>query len=160
MNPSPPTPALSPLLRVRDLCVRHATADGGTETVSGVAFDVPAGGAVGIVGESGSGKSQTALALIGLHGPSTRVQGSIRFDGDELLALDPAAFRRLRGARIGTVFRNGIENRHHLRVPRHIISRPAFFRTFSQNLTILHHHSTDTTLAMLPGNLRQPITFL
>lgn len=106
MNPSPPTPALSPLLRVRDLCVRHATADGGTETVSGVAFDVPAGGAVGIVGESGSGKSQTALALIGLHGPSTRVQGSIRFGGDELLALDPAAFRRLRGARIGTVFQD------------------------------------------------------
>ena len=58
-----------------------------------------------IVGESGSGKSLTALAVMGLLPTGVRLAGgSIRFDGQELSALDDAAMRKLRGARLGMIF--------------------------------------------------------
>jgi oligopeptide transport system ATP-binding protein len=71
--------------------------------VDGVTFALDGGEALGVVGESGSGKSQTAYAILGLSPPGARLDGSIRFDGRELLGLDAAAYRRLRGDRIAMV---------------------------------------------------------
>ena len=57
-----------------------------------------------IVGESGSGKSLTALAVMGLLPTGVAISsGAIRFDGQDLGALDDAAMRGLRGARIGMI---------------------------------------------------------
>ncbi|MBU6498578.1 MAG: ABC transporter ATP-binding protein, partial [Rhodospirillales bacterium] len=56
------------------------------------------------VGESGCGKSMTALALMGLVPAPGRVEGSIRFAGDELIGQSAGAWRALRGARVAMVF--------------------------------------------------------
>ncbi|HTZ88804.1 MAG TPA: ABC transporter ATP-binding protein, partial [Alloacidobacterium sp.] len=54
--------------------------------------------------ESGSGKSVTALAVMRLLDASAKVEGSIRFDGVDLLALDAESMRRHRGRDIAMVF--------------------------------------------------------
>ena len=77
---------------------------GGRTAVRDVSLSVAAGEAVGLVGESGSGKSLTALALAQLVPHPGHVQGTVRFDGHDLLA-DPRAGRRL-GAELAMVFQD------------------------------------------------------
>ena len=95
-----------PLLQVRDLQVSFGSGPGEARAVGGIGFELEAGQTLGIVGESGSGKSQTALALLGLQAPGARVQGSVRFEGRELLGLNEREFNRVRGKRIGLVFQD------------------------------------------------------
>src|SRR5689334_6919243 len=92
------------LLEVRDLRVRYVRS--GVDAVDGVSFGLEAGGALGVVGASGSGKSQTALAVLGLCGEGAAVEGSIRFDGVELVGASEPALRRVRGLRVGMVFQD------------------------------------------------------
>ena len=92
------------LLAVTDLRVTLQTRRGPADALRGVSFAMQRGDTVGLIGESGCGKSITALALMGLLPDGAQVGGSIRFDGQELTALDEAALCRLRGARIGMVF--------------------------------------------------------
>ena len=58
---------------------------------------VGSGDVLGLVGESGSGKTTLALALLGYARPGTRLQGSARIGGQEIIAATEAARRRLRG---------------------------------------------------------------
>jgi oligopeptide transport system ATP-binding protein len=95
-----------PLLRVRDLNITYATAQGQRQAVRGVGFDLAAGETLGLVGESGSGKSQTALALPGLLPRAAQLRGSVRFDGAELLGRGEPELNRLRGRRIAMVFQD------------------------------------------------------
>jgi peptide/nickel transport system ATP-binding protein len=88
------------LLEVRDLKV----AFGAHEAVRGLSFDIAAGEMLALVGESGCGKSATALALIGLLPETSRVSGSLRFDGRDLLGLSVRERRRLRGKDISMIF--------------------------------------------------------
>jgi oligopeptide/dipeptide ABC transporter ATP-binding protein len=96
-----------PLLRVRDLSIRFGTKAGVAEVVNGLDFDLEAGETLAIVGESGSGKSVSTLSLMGLvPQPPARVTGSALFEGQDLLALDEKALRRIRGRRIAMVFQD------------------------------------------------------
>ena len=92
------------LLEVSDLRVTLATARGAVEALRGIDFALERGRTLGLIGESGCGKSMTALALMGLLPEGAQVAGSIRFDGRELVGLDDAAWRALRGDRIGMIF--------------------------------------------------------
>ena len=95
---------MAPLLDVRDLHIEFATAQGSVTAVREVSFQLGASEVLGLVGESGSGKSVSALALLRLLPPQARIQGSIRFAGEELLALPEPEMRRIRGAGISMIF--------------------------------------------------------
>jgi len=80
---------------------------GGREAaaVDGVSFTIAPGETLGLVGESGSGKSVTALSIIRLVTPPGRITGGrIELEGRNLIDLDDAAMRAIRGRRIGFVF--------------------------------------------------------
>jgi peptide/nickel transport system ATP-binding protein len=95
------------LLSVRDLRVGFATEGGLLQAVDGVEFDLRPGEVLAIVGESGSGKSVTAQTLIGLtRSKNSRIEGSVKLDGEELLEASDATMRRLRGERIAMVFQD------------------------------------------------------
>lgn len=61
--------------------------------VAGVDLSIARGEALGLVGESGSGKSTIGRLLLRLLRPTA---GSVRFDGNDITALDRAALRPLR----------------------------------------------------------------
>ena len=96
----------TPLLKIEDLSVSFDTSAGRVQAVSGVGLELARGETLGVVGESGCGKSVTALSVLGLvpSPPGFVDSGRIDFDGQDLLALDPEALRRIRGNRIGMIF--------------------------------------------------------
>jgi peptide/nickel transport system ATP-binding protein len=95
------------LLEVTDLKTRFRTDDGVVKAVSGVSFQVDRGETLGVVGESGSGKSVTFLTLMGLvDRRHAEVEGSVRFDGDEILGASGKRLQSIRGRRIGMIFQD------------------------------------------------------
>jgi oligopeptide transport system ATP-binding protein len=95
-----------PLLRVNDLTVAFRTPHGMVRAVESVSFDVAAGETLAIVGESGSGKSVTALSILRLipEPPGCTERGEVLFEGQDLLKLDDAGIRAVRGNRIAMIF--------------------------------------------------------
>ncbi len=87
-----------PYLVVEDLSVEFPTPDGPLRAVNGVSYSLSLGKTLGIVGESGSGKSVSSMAVLGLHDPQrSKVAGSIRVGGQEIVGLAEPAMRKLRG---------------------------------------------------------------
>ncbi|MDY7542564.1 MULTISPECIES: ATP-binding cassette domain-containing protein [unclassified Cryobacterium] len=97
------------LLDVRGLTVGHTRprtrgrgATPGEPEVSRVALTLMQGESLALVGESGSGMTATALAIAGLLPANKAVtNGSILFNGQELVGLNRRARARLLGANIG-----------------------------------------------------------
>ncbi len=70
-----------------------------------VSFRVGRGESYGLVGESGSGKSTLAIAVERYLPNNGRVSaGSISVNGQDVLALDPAALRELRAKTVSMVY--------------------------------------------------------
>jgi oligopeptide/dipeptide ABC transporter ATP-binding protein len=97
-----------PLLAVNDLRVHLFTSRGVVRAVDGVGFSLEAGASLGIVGESGCGKTMTALSLMRLipSPPARIVSGRIMFDGDDVVALDEARLRELRGNAMAMIYQD------------------------------------------------------
>ncbi|WP_306118234.1 MULTISPECIES: ABC transporter ATP-binding protein [unclassified Roseitalea] len=99
----------APLLEVDDLSVAFGAPGGDLFAVEGVSFAVEPGEIVALVGESGSGKSATSMALARLNeGPGAAIGGSIRLNGEDVLAMDAARLRQLRGKGIAMVFQDAM----------------------------------------------------
>ena len=94
------------LLEVENLRTQFDTSDGTVRAVDGIAYTVDEGETVGIVGESGCGKSVGALSILRLipEPPGRIASGSIRFYGRDLLTLNDAEIRAVRGRQIAMVF--------------------------------------------------------
>ena len=96
----------APILQVRGLTTRFRTERGEVTAVDDVSFDVGRGETVAIVGESGSGKSVTALSILRLipTPPGRIVAGQVLFEDRDLLELDNASIRGIRGNKIAMIF--------------------------------------------------------
>jgi len=74
------------------------------QAVRGVSFTVGRGETVALVGESGSGKSVTALSTVALLPGSAQVEGSILYNGTQMIGAPEADLRRVRGNDISFIF--------------------------------------------------------
>ena len=94
------------LLSVRDLRVGFSGDHGTLVAVDGVSFDLERGESVAVVGESGCGKTVTAQSILRLlpSPPAQVLGGSITFDGRDVLAMNDAELRGVRGRRIAMIF--------------------------------------------------------
>jgi len=95
------------LLEIQNLTVELMSSRGIVYALSGVDLTVRPGEIHGVVGESGCGKSMTAKSILRLHNPQrSRMKGSIRFEGRELLDLPSKEMERLRGSAISMIFQD------------------------------------------------------
>ena len=93
-------------LSVERLRVSFSHRTGSIEAVDRVSLEVARSECVGLVGESGSGKTQIFMAAMGLLGRNAQVSGSVRFEGNELLAADASTLNRVRGSKLTMIFQD------------------------------------------------------
>ncbi len=99
-----------PILSVRNLSVHFPLKRGfivqrevgRVRAVDGISFDIYPGETLGLVGESGSGKTTAAKAVIQLR---TAGEGSVKFEGQELIGLSNSKMRPVR-RKMGMVFQD------------------------------------------------------
>ncbi len=96
------------VLDVKDLKTVFKTRRGEVHAVNNVSFHLEPGELLGVVGESGSGKSVTMMSLIGLlpMPPAEVRNGTVMFEGQDLLTATDEQLRAIRGARIGMIFQD------------------------------------------------------
>ena len=112
------------LLDVQNLGVQLQTQRGPAKAVRELSFSLEKGQTLGLIGESGCGKSITAMALMGLLPERALTNGSIRFDGQELIGMPDAALRRLRGNRIGMIFQEPMTALNPVHTIGHQVAEP------------------------------------
>ena len=93
-----------PVLQVTDLSVDFGVDKEWVPAAIDLNYEVRAGEVLALVGESGSGKSASSMALLGLLPPNSRVNGSVKLNGQEILGLGPAKLRRIRGNDVAVIF--------------------------------------------------------
>jgi oligopeptide/dipeptide ABC transporter ATP-binding protein len=93
-----------PVLEVTDLSIRFRGQP--IDLIDSVSFSIERGKTLCLVGESGCGKSVTSLAIMGLlpKRAATVTQGSVRFNGTDLLSLPDHQIEDLRGNRMAMIF--------------------------------------------------------
>ena len=95
------------LLEVNNLHTSFFTPAGEVRAVNGISFQLDHGKVLGIVGESGSGKSVTAYSIMQILASTGKiVDGSIRFDGQELVNSGEKVMKTIRGNRISIIFQD------------------------------------------------------
>ncbi len=127
----------SPLLQVNDLSVRFKTPNGYFDAVKSASFQVSRGESLALVGESGSGKSVTALSIMQLlpYPLASHPTGSVLFEGQELIGMEPKKIREIRGDKIGMIFQEPMSSLN----PLHTI-----YRQIAEVIE-LHYPASDKT---------------
>jgi peptide/nickel transport system ATP-binding protein len=92
------------VLEVRDLSVDFGVEKKWVPAAIGLNYEVRAGEVLAIVGESGSGKSASSMALLDLLPSNSRVSGSVKLSGKELLGAKSSAIREVRGKDVAVIF--------------------------------------------------------
>jgi peptide/nickel transport system ATP-binding protein len=92
------------VLEVRDLSVDFGVDKKWVPAAIGLNYEVRAGEVLAIVGESGSGKSASSMALLGLLPSNSRVTGSVKLAGRELLGTNESNIRAVRGKDVAVIF--------------------------------------------------------
>ena len=103
MNTAKPAKAET-LLTMRNLHIKGLTDETWVDIINGVDLDLKRGEVLGLIGESGAGKSTLGLAAMGFCRDGCKItEGSIEFDGVNLLTQSKEQLRQLRGRRIAYV---------------------------------------------------------
>ncbi len=113
--------AAGPLLQIRGLDVNFTSGGGVTRAVKGASFNIERGKTMALVGESGSGKSVTALSILQLlpYPVASHPNGSILYEGEEMLGAPARRLREIRGNHISMIFQEPITSLN----PLHSIGR-------------------------------------
>jgi peptide/nickel transport system ATP-binding protein len=94
-----------PILSVSNLTTAFRVEGVWKPVVRNVSFDIAPKETVAVVGESGSGKSVTALSIMRLTpAGNSRVEGSVKLNGRELLTLPNSEMRKIRGDDMAMIF--------------------------------------------------------
>jgi microcin C transport system ATP-binding protein len=127
---------MSPLLDVQNLSVSFRQDGKLTPAVRGISFHLERGETVALVGESGSGKSVSALSTVSLLGDTAHVEGSVTYDGQQMIGANDALLRKVRGNDISFIFQEPMTSLN----PLHTIDKQ-----LAESLT-LHQGLTGTAL--------------
>ena len=99
------------LLEIKNLKTNFYTEEGVVKAVDGVSFNMSRNEILGLVGETGCGKSVTALSILRLVRPPGKIiDGSIIFDGVNLLDLTEGQMREYRGKDITMIFQDPLNS--------------------------------------------------
>ena len=96
------------VLKVRGLTTRLRVGSSTFKVVDDISFDLHKGKTLALVGKSGCGKSMTALSIMRLlaHPPALPIEGSVLYNGSELLDLSHKEMRAIRGKGIAMIFQD------------------------------------------------------
>jgi len=115
---------MTAMLQISDLRTSFLQAKEKLTVIEGVSLSVAPGETVGVVGESGCGKSVTSLSVMQLLGRNVQLEGSIRFQGKELLSLTDKQMEAIRGNQIAMIFQEPMTSLNPLHTIGKQISEP------------------------------------
>src|SRR5439155_10998401 len=98
--------SVNAVLELEHLSVKYGTPQGPVHAVQDVDLTIGSGSIMGLVGESGCGKSTLGRAILRLLPDNADMQGSVRFDGRDLLSLSAKEVRDLRGRNLAMIFQD------------------------------------------------------
>lgn len=110
---------MEPILEVENLKAKFKTDQGVVSVIDGVDFTVKKSETLGIVGESGCGKSMTCLSIMRLLPGNGKNEGTIHFNGNNLLSLSKKEIQKIRGNEIAMIFQEPMTSLN----PLHTIGR-------------------------------------
>jgi oligopeptide transport system ATP-binding protein len=93
-------------LSIEDLTVSFSQPNRSIRAVQQVSLAVADRECLGIVGESGSGKTQVFMAAMGLLAGNATAQGSVRFEGGEILGASASQLNGIRGSKLTMIFQD------------------------------------------------------
>ena len=96
------------LLSISDLSIHFLLEHGTVRAVNDLNFHLETGETIGLVGETGAGKTTTALGIMQLvqTPPGLIVNGSIEFEGRNLVKCSESEMRNVRGNKIAMIFQD------------------------------------------------------
>ena len=130
---------MPPLLKVSNLKTHFFTFRGTrvVRAVDGVDFTLEEGQTMGLVGESGCGKTTTCLSLVRLLPPAGRiVEGSIEFDGEDLVQKSMKEMQNVRGNRIAMILQDPMASLNPLFSIYTQVGEPAYYHQSLRGRTL------------------------
>ena len=93
---------------IRNLVVEFRTDYGVVQALNGLDLEIGRGKTLGLVGETGAGKTTTGLSLLRLipDPPGVIVEGSIKLDGEDILAKSEKEMQEIRGKKVAMIFQD------------------------------------------------------
>lgn len=120
-----------PLLKIEDLHVHFNTESGTVRALDGVSIEVGSNEVHGVIGESGCGKSVTVLSVMRLlqSPPAEIVEGTIEYNGVDLLSLPKKKLNKIRGSDITMVYQDPMTSMNPVLTIGHQLTEPLLAHT-------------------------------